>query len=296
MELHAFAYLDDIVVIRATKEQHVANLKEFFRRLRAAKLRVNRKKCSFFREKLAYLGHTTAPILACPDLSAKFVLQTDASDHGLGAVLMQEVEGQERVIAYASRKLSKADLNYSATEKECLAIVWAIRKMRCYLKDYRFDVVTDHLALKWLNSIESTTGRIARWALQLQQYQFDTRYRRGSLNVVADALSRQPLGSCQQAVEDDPPCEWIKRMRERIAKVPEKFQDYVEENGQLYRSIGHRIDEEDFIPWKLCVPMQFEEQSDEGVPRRSTAGHQGVRKTAIRLAHLLAGHVSRCRQ
>ncbi|TDG38721.1 hypothetical protein AWZ03_014857 [Drosophila navojoa] len=82
---------------------------------------------------------TTPPILACPDFSAKFVLQTDASDYGLGA-----------------------ELNYSATEKECLAIVWAIRKMRCYLEGYRFDVVTDHLALKCLNSIESPTGRIAR--------------------------------------------------------------------------------------------------------------------------------------
>ncbi|XP_043865494.1 LOW QUALITY PROTEIN: uncharacterized protein LOC122757455 [Drosophila mojavensis] len=364
MEPHAFAYLDDIVVIGATKEQHVANLKEVFRRLRAANLRLNRRKCSFFREKLAYLGHvisgegictdpakveaiqslpspsnlkelrqclgmaswyrrfvpnfaslvqpmtkllkkgqkwiwseeqeealqklkeslTTAPVLACPDFSAKFVLQTDASDYGLGAVLTQEVEGQERVIAYASRKLLKAELNYSATEKECLAIVWAIRKMRCYLEGYRFDVVTDHLALKWLNSIESPTGRIARWALELQQYQFDIRYRRGSLNVVADALSRQPMDSCEQAVEENPPCWWIARMRERIAKEPEKFQDYVEENGQLYRNIGHRIDEEDFIPWKLCVPSSLRGRVMRECHDAPTAGHQGVRKTAARLA------------
>ncbi|TDG38871.1 hypothetical protein AWZ03_014709 [Drosophila navojoa] len=96
---------------------------------------------------------TTAPILACPEFSAIFVLQTDASDYGLGAVLTQV--GQERVIVYASRKLLKAEL-YSATEKECLAIVWAIRKIRCYLEGYRFDVVTDHLALTYAIAVRRT--------------------------------------------------------------------------------------------------------------------------------------------
>jgi len=136
---------------------------------------------------------TEAPVLACPDFNEKFVLQTDASDIGLGAVLTQKVQGEERVIAFASRRLIAAEENYSATEKECLAIIWAIRKLRCYLEGYRFVVITDHLALKWLNSIDNPTGRIARWALELQQYQFDVTYRRGSQNIVADALSRQPL-------------------------------------------------------------------------------------------------------
>jgi len=105
---------------------------------------------------------TEAPVLACPDFSEKFVLQTDASDIGLGAVLTQTIQGTERVIAFATRRLIAAEENYSATEKECLVIVWAIRKLRCYLEGYRFEVITDHLALKWLNSIDNPTGRIAR--------------------------------------------------------------------------------------------------------------------------------------
>jgi len=147
---------------------------------------------------------TEAPVLACPDFSEKFVLQTDASDIGLGAVLTQKIQGTERVIAFASRRLIAAKENYSATEKECLAIVWVIRKLRCYLEGYRFEVRTDHLALKWLNSIDSPTGRIARLSLKLQQYQFDAQYRRGYQNIVADALRRQPLDVIQRIQEDAP--------------------------------------------------------------------------------------------
>jgi len=111
---------------------------------------------------------THAPVLACPDFTQQFTLQTNASIYGLGAILTQESGEGERVIAYASRTLKGPERNYSATEKECLAMVGAIRKMRSYLEGYHFAVVTDHIALKWLNSIENPTGRIAKWALELQ--------------------------------------------------------------------------------------------------------------------------------
>jgi len=112
----------------------------------------------------------TAPVLGCPDFDKTFVLQTGACDLGLGAVLSYDIKGQEKVIAYASRRLTATEGNYTTTEKECLAITLAIRKMRCYLEGYRFEVVTDHLALKWLNFIESHSGRMAQWALELQQF------------------------------------------------------------------------------------------------------------------------------
>ena len=105
---------------------------------------------------------TTAPVVARPDFAHPFTLQTDASSTGVGAVLTQTIEGVERVIAYASRSLSAADRNYSVTVKECLAVVWAIKKFREYLEGFSFTVVTDHSSLRWLRSLKDPTGRLAR--------------------------------------------------------------------------------------------------------------------------------------
>jgi len=142
------------------------------------------------------------PVLACPDFDKPFILQTDASDYGIGAILTQETERGEKVISHSSRTLNGAEENYSTTEKECLTIVWAIRKLKPYLEGYHFKVVTDHMALKWLNSIESPSERIARWALEFQQYDFEIAYRKGQLNVVADVLSRQPLPETLRGIKE----------------------------------------------------------------------------------------------
>jgi len=88
------------------------------------------------------------PVLACPDFDKPFILQTDASDYGIDAILTQETERGETVISYSSRTLNGAEKNYSTTEKECLPIVWAILKLKPYLEGYHFKVVTDHMALK----------------------------------------------------------------------------------------------------------------------------------------------------
>ena len=85
-----------------------------------------------------------APTLQRPDPNSPFIVETDASDVGLGAVLLQEVEGIDRVLEFASRVLTPAERNYSVTERECFAVVWAIEKFRPYIDGYEFKVVTDH--------------------------------------------------------------------------------------------------------------------------------------------------------
>ncbi|GBC40100.1 1-phosphatidylinositol 4,5-bisphosphate phosphodiesterase-like [Rhizophagus irregularis DAOM 181602=DAOM 197198] len=131
------------------------------------------------------------PILRHPDWKKEFLLITDASGKGLGAVLSQKDEkGKEVVIAYASRSLLPAEENYPITELECLGIVWGIQHFHKYLIDRKFKVITDHSALKGLMNAKIPKGRRARWVMELQQYNFEVVHRSGKENTNADALSR----------------------------------------------------------------------------------------------------------
>src|SRR5947207_1198521 len=130
-----------------------------------------------------------ALILQYPNFDDPFVIYTDASINGLGAVLSQKREGKEIVITYASRSTNKAEANYSITDLECLAVVWAIRHFHHYLANH-FTVVTDHSALKWLQTSKMPKGRRARWIMELQQHNFTIEHRSGKTNANADALSR----------------------------------------------------------------------------------------------------------
>ena len=146
---------------------------------------------------------TEAPILAYPSFhrnASPFVLETDASAVGLGAVLEQD----GHVIAYASRSLNRAEQHYSVIQKECLAIVFALKQFRHYLLGRPFKLVTDHAPLQWL-SAQKMQGMLCRWALAMQEYSFSIEYRKGSLNSNADALSRRVLHTTVSAATQIPP-------------------------------------------------------------------------------------------
>lgn len=127
------------------------------------------------------------PVLSYPDYTKKFVLTTDASNQGLGAVLSQE--GHPCV--YISRTLNKAEVNYTTKEKELLAIVWAVKRFRQYLLGRKFTIKTDHQALKWLANKPDPASRLLRWRLKLEEYEFEIEYVKGKHNTVADSLSRE---------------------------------------------------------------------------------------------------------
>ena len=133
------------------------------------------------------------PVVAYPDFSIPFRLYTDASNVGLGAILAQQQEGKECIICCASRTLSKSEQNYSATKKECLAVVWGIKNFRNYLIANHFKVYTDHYSLQWLLSMKHESALLHRWAAQLEDYDFEVLHRPGKNQGHVDALSRLPL-------------------------------------------------------------------------------------------------------
>lgn len=130
------------------------------------------------------------PILKLPDHQRQFVLRTDASAIGLGAVLLQEYEGKLHPVGFASKKLTAAEGRYSTLQKECLAIVWGITKFRLFLAGKLFVLQTDHKPLAYLNTAKYQNDKVMRWALALQEYEYHVRDIPGKDNHIADYLSR----------------------------------------------------------------------------------------------------------
>lgn len=135
---------------------------------------------------------TNPPILRFPNLHKEFVLDTDASQTGIGAVLSQVDGEEEYVLAYFSRLLSKAERRYCTTRRELLAIVKSLTHFHPYLYGHKFTLRTDHASLRWLVNFRDPEGQLARWLQRLQQYDFKVIHRPGSKHGNADGLSRRP--------------------------------------------------------------------------------------------------------
>lgn len=172
----------------------------------------------------------TPPILAYPKFDIPFIVSTDASTTAIGAILSQVSNGTERVVAYWSRQLQKSERNYSTIEREALAIVSAIKEFYPYLYGFSFTIITDHNPLTSLKGLKDTGGRIARWIMFLQQFNFDIKYKKGSTHTNADALSRQP----------SPPVSAVIDQSQLPAKVSELIKAQMEDPlvGPLYSHLS----------------------------------------------------------
>lgn len=132
-------------------------------------------------------AYVNAPVLALPDYSLPFSIHLNV---GVGAMLTQVQNGEERVVAYYSSKLTSAQQKYFTTEKECLAVILALENFRKYIEGVRVTVFTDHASLLWLHKFKESNGRLVRWALRLQAYDFELKHKKGKNMQVPDALSR----------------------------------------------------------------------------------------------------------
>ncbi|XP_010678221.2 uncharacterized protein LOC104893780 [Beta vulgaris subsp. vulgaris] len=145
----------------------------------------------------------TAPIIQPPDWSLPFEIMCDASDYAVGAVLGQRKNKVLHAIYYASKTLDEAQVNYATTEKELLAIVYALNKFRSYLIGSKVIVHTDHVVLKYLLAKKEAKPRLIRWILLLQEFDLEIRDKKGAENVVADHLSRLRFESSADGPIDD---------------------------------------------------------------------------------------------
>ena len=136
---------------------------------------------------------------------------TDASNIGLGAVLSQGPIGNDLPVANASRNLNSAETNYTTSEKELLAIVWATRYFGPYLYGRRFKVVTDHRPLVWVMNVKDPGTRLMRWRIQLAEYDYEIVHKHGAQNTNADALSR--IGSCSEVKDPTSAMDDIKKRK-----------------------------------------------------------------------------------
>uniref|UniRef100_A0ABD2WHR2 RNA-directed DNA polymerase n=1 Tax=Trichogramma kaykai TaxID=54128 RepID=A0ABD2WHR2_9HYME len=374
-EPYVFYYLDDIILVTETFEQHLDWIGKVLRRLVDAGLEINKEKCEFCCHSVAYLGYvldgeglrtdstkvqpileyptptnvkqlrrflgiigwyarfiekdsemkipllhllrrdqpwtwreeqeqafqqlkralTVAPVLARPDFTKPFIIQCDASGTALGAVLVQEDVDGEHPIIYLSRVLTPAERNYSTSEKECLAILWSIKKLRPYVEGYEFVVITDHSALTWLRNLKDPTGRLARWSLEMQQWNFKVIHRKGKLMYVADALSRlqgaeaHMIASITEVADTfgeiaDP---WYRKMREDVQKYPDKYQNWKVVDERLYRLrkdplLDPILTREE--RWKIVVPSEQRQRVMADAHCAPSSGHLGVDKTYDRIA------------
>lgn len=362
LEPFVFVYLDDIIAVTPTFEQHLQVLSEIFRRIKEAKLTLNKEKCKFCRPELRYLGYVVSekglrvdpdkvkaildlpvpknqkevrqfcgtaswyrrfiqdfasrmypltallkkrqkfewsteaqeafedirscliasPILTCPDFTKPFTISCDASGVGVGAVLSQESDLGEVVVAYASRTLSRQEQNYSTTERECLAVIWAVERFRPYVEGTKFKVITDHYSLLWLNNLKDPQGRLARWALRLQPYDFELIHRKGKENVVPDLLSRafaEPdlppeAVVCSLRVSDQIKDNWYLGMLEKVHKNSISYPQWRVTGQELWKHVEdcQKLPDDEDSSWKLVLPKELRSQALKECHDEATAG------------------------
>ena len=204
----------------------------------------------------------SAPVLIRPDFTKPFPLYCDASDFAIGAVLTQEVEGEQHPIIFINRLLTSAERKYTTTEKECKAVLCAVERLRPYLEGSPFTVFTDHSSLLWLAKINNPSGRLARWAMSLSAYDITIVHRAGSQNQVPDALSRAFEGLCAAKEFTTVDTCYVSQFQQ-VLNCPEKFPDWKIDRGHLF---VHKPDPwvdpliGDRDAWKLVVPKKLRAQ------------------------------------
>ncbi|KAJ8357694.1 hypothetical protein SKAU_G00204880 [Synaphobranchus kaupii] len=231
-------------------------------------------------------ARTKAPVLAYPDTQRPFIVDTDASNTGVGAVLSQEDEDGERVVAYYSRALGKAERNYCVTRRELLAVVRALHHFRPYLQGSHFLLRTDHASLTWLLNFKDPEGQVARWLEQLQGYDFEIRHRAAweRRRFIAPAVRSPGVKQTACWARCGAGCRWGSVPSGRSPELKSYYSLYsslVQRDGLLYRRWQAPGRGSDIL--QLLVPRALRPDVLRLVHGSVGAGHFGNNKTLHRL-------------
>jgi transposase InsO family protein len=230
----------------------------------------------------------TAPVLAYPDFSKPFLIQSDASKFAIGAVLSQIIEGEEHPNAYASRHLTKCERNYTTSEKELLAVVWATKYFECYIYGKKVLIYTDHEPLTTLKSLQEPTGRLGRLFLKLQEIDYDLVYKPGDENVNADFVSR--LTTTIKTIRFESEINWsFEQNKDQILRVIRDYLVKADRPPQIW--LEHKDYKHFYSIWsKLSI-------KDETIMKAKSYGHQIVVPKHMILKvlekhhdHIMSGH------
>lgn len=221
----------------------------------------------------------SAAVLIYPDFEDGFILSTDASGWAVGAVLSQVRNGQERPVAYASRQMNRAEQNYSATEKELLAVVWATKVFRCYLLGRPFRLVTDHAALQWMLSLVDPSSRLTRWALRLSEFKYTVEHKPGKKHTNADALSRARVCPVKEGGTGALSTGTLRDAQDRdegVREMADKPGFCRDARGLVYKEVS----ENGRSLRLLVVPKELVPRILESCHATPWGGHPGIERTA----------------
>ncbi|KAG6439144.1 hypothetical protein O3G_MSEX000524 [Manduca sexta] len=227
---------------------------------------------------------TSTPVLRVPDFTKPFSIQCDASNMGTGGVLIQNIDGLEVPIAYTSKKLSERERKYSASERELLSVIHAVEQFRPYVEGTHFKVISDHSALQWLYRNKDPHGRLARWAMRLQQFDYEIVHRKGRYNIVPDALSRaipEEINIIDNIAPEDKD-EWYKSKEDMVLSGKHDW-DWEISQGQLWKYLKLKQFPNENYCWKLVIPEKLRGQVLKECHDDPKSGHLGVKKTVNRV-------------
>ncbi|WKA00159.1 hypothetical protein VitviT2T_018546 [Vitis vinifera] len=244
---------------------------------------------------------TTAPIVRAPNWQLPFEVMCDASDFAIGVVLGQREDGKPYVIYYARKTLNEAQRNYTTTEKELLAVVFALDKFHAYLVGSFIIVFTDHSTLKYLLTKQDAKARLIRWILLLQEFDLQIRDKKGVENVVADHLSRLAIAHNSHIlpINDDFPKESLMLLEKApwyahianylvIGEVPSEWK--TQDRKHFFAKIHAYYWEEPFL-FKYCADQIIRkcvpEEEQQGIlshcHENAFGGHFASQKTAMKV-------------